>query len=507
MKTAILADLHLPDRTDTLKEKILDASLAAIVAGRVDLILGGGDMTGFGTPAAAERLAGKLRRTGIPFLLTPGNAEYRSGAETAGQIAGILRTDTVRGRFVMLNSALNKLDDEARAQLQKLPGHAVIVTHTPPSYWPESDRALLAEHEADYDLLIAGHVHRDSVNGKVRTVRGMDPDKAIGGPPAVMILEDLPDGGFRFSELEIPGLELADIRRWNEADRRAFFAGIGISGMNIPLETLEFAAKEHISVFELRHSSLDEVGEDALKPALARWREAGGKILSLHLPDLGWKDGALSGSEAAARCIRSAAALGCDRLTLHVPKMSVNDAADPAVREAVLAETARRIDEANAAGMVVGIENMHMRKAEKPDGFRRYGYTCEECRAWIAELRARVSRPEMTGFHFDIGHARNNAPYSSIEPVGTWLADLGPEMNAMHLHQVEKLPAGGFDNHRPLLTLFGPLISLSSLFAAWKTGRVGRIPMILEIRGGLGPESWETLRRLILPEEDGHSPA
>ena len=400
---------------------------------------------------------------------------------------------------MILNSALNRLDDEARALLRGLPEHAVIVTHTPPSYWPEDDRALLAEQDGRYDLIIAGHVHYDSVSGKVRTVRGMDPDKAIGGAPAVMILEDAADGGLAFSELAIPELDIADITRWNEADRRAFFAGIGISGMHEPLETLDFAARERIAAFELRFTSLAEVGTDVLKPALARWRGCGGRILSLHLPDLGWKDGALSGSEAVADAIRSAADLACDRLTLHVPKMSVNDAADPAVREAVLAETARRISEANEAGLTVGIENMHMRKSEKPDGFRRYGYTCGECRDWIADLRARLARPEMTGFHFDIGHARNNAPYSSIEPVGTWLADLGPEMNAMHLHQVEKQP-GAYANHRPLTTLFGPLISLSSLFAAWKTGKVGRIPMFLEIRDSLGPESWRTLRRLILPE-------
>ncbi len=235
MKAAIFADLHLPDRTDTFKEKLLDAALSALASQHVDLILGAGDLTGFGTPAAAERLAGKLRNTGIPFLLTPGNAEYRSGPEVSGQVEAILRTETVHGRFAIVNSALNRLDDEARALLRRLPEHAVIVTHTPPSYWPENDRALIAEQESRYDLLIAGHVHYDSVNGKVRTIRGMDPDKAIGGAPAVMILEDAQGGTFRFSELAIPGLDAADITRWNQADRRAFFSGIGISGMHAPL--------------------------------------------------------------------------------------------------------------------------------------------------------------------------------------------------------------------------------------------------------------------------------
>lgn len=501
MKCAILADLHLPDREDTFKEKLLDLTLASLRNEGVELILGAGDMTGFGTVPAAERLARKLRDTGIAFLLTPGNAEYRSGPETSARIAEILRTGLRKGRFVMLNSALSRLSDEARDTLRTLPEHAVMITHTPPSHWPESDRTLLTEAENRYDLLIAGHVHYDSANGKIRTVRGMDPDKAIGGPPAVVILEDQPDGSFRFSELEIPDFEASDITRWSEAERKVFLDHVGISGMAEPLETLEFAARERIAALELRCNTLATIPEDNLKIALARWRDCGGRILSLHLPDLGWKEDALTGSDTVAQFILAGAALGCTRLTLHVPNMSVNDFADQAIRETVLDHTVQRIAEANGLGMSVGIENMHMRKFEKPDGLRRYGYTVEECRDWLSLLRERLPKPEMTGFHFDIGHARNNPPYSSMEPISTWLAGLGPEMNAMHLHQVEKTPEGGLTNHRPIRTLFGPMISLSSLFLAWKAGQVPHVPMFLEIRSGLGPESYRTLRKLILPSE------
>jgi len=500
MKCAILADLHLPDREDTFKEKLLDLTLASLRKEGVELILGAGDMTGFGTVPAAERLARKLRGTGIEFLLTPGNAEYRSGPETAARIAEILRTELRKGRFVVLDSALSKLSGEARETLRALPEHAVIVTHVPPSRWPESDQALLAEAENRYDLLIAGHVHYDSANGKIRTVRGMDPDKAIGGPPAVVILEDSPDGSFRFSKLEIPEFEASDITRWPAAERKVFLDHLGISGMTEPLETLDFAARERIGALELRCGTLSTTPDDKLKNALGRWRDCGGRILSLHLPDLGWKEGALTGTDAVSQFIRSGAALGCSRLTLHVPNMSVNDFADQTIREAVLNCTVQRIAEANELGMSVGIENMHMRKFEKPDGFRRYGYTVGECRDWLNLLRERLPKPEMTGFHFDIGHARNNPPYSSMEPISTWLAGLGPEMNAMHLHQIEKAPEGGLTNHRPLRTLFGPMISLSSLFLAWKAGQVPHVPMFLEIRSGLGPESYRTLRRLILPE-------
>ena len=58
---AILADLHLPDAADTVKETVLDWALAEAKAQKVDLIVGAGDLTGTGTEAAAMRIRSAAR--------------------------------------------------------------------------------------------------------------------------------------------------------------------------------------------------------------------------------------------------------------------------------------------------------------------------------------------------------------------------------------------------------------------------------------------------------------
>ena len=61
MKIAVFADLHLPDRPDTVKEQVLDMAVHHLRGvEKVDQILCAGDMTAAGTVAASERLIRKL---------------------------------------------------------------------------------------------------------------------------------------------------------------------------------------------------------------------------------------------------------------------------------------------------------------------------------------------------------------------------------------------------------------------------------------------------------------
>jgi hypothetical protein len=53
-------------------------------------------------------------------------------------------------------------------------------------------------------------------------------------------------------------------------------------------------------------------------------------------------------------------------------------------------------------------------------------------------------------------------------------------------------------NHQALTEPFGKLISLGSLFMAWQDGTLPHVPLILEIRGGRGPESLRKLRNFFL---------
>ena len=61
--------------------------------------------------------------------------------------------------------------------------------------------------------------------------------------------------------------------------------------------------------------------------------------------------------------------------------------------------------------------------------------------------------------------------------ISDWYAELGDEINGFHLHQVVQDGDGTLHNHMPLTEPFGTLISLASLFLAWRRGRVNPSPM------------------------------
>lgn len=378
-------------------------------------------------------------------------------------------------------------------QLQDLPQGAILVTHTPLICLPQKDQDAFEAALSGCDLLITGHLHKDVVDGKKHIVRGLDPDKAIGGVPAAVVFEQI---NGCWTRREIP-YDAADPFHWTDEERQDFLDHLGLSGMYETLDVLAFAAEQKVKCFEIRFQAFGQYSFEDLETAVKKWRTSGGTFLSLHMPDIGWRDGAVSGEENARKAAEQGIAIGCDRVTLHVPGFSIGTSKDENIYQAVLQATARVAECLVSAGVTVGIENMHMTPREKPDDNRGYGYTTAECLRWIGDLRTLVSVPELIGYHFDIGHARNNAPYSSLEPVSSWLAAMGPLFNGMHLHQIRQNPDGSLENHTPLIHLYKPLISLASLFMAWRNGSIRHAPMFLEIRGGTGPESLLTLRRLI----------
>ena len=84
------------------------------------------------------------------------------------------------------------------------------------------------------------------------------------------------------------------------------------------------------------------------------------------------------------------------------------------------------------------------------------------------------------GFHLDIGHARNNRPFSEKYTLGEWYAELGNEINGYHIHQVTP----EFENHVPIVEPYGKLISLASIFRCWEDRLISHAPFIIEVRGG-----------------------
>ncbi len=236
---------------------------------------------------------------------------------------------------------------------------------------------------------------------------------------------------------------------------------------------LQFAVKENIPCFEIRY------GTEVPAELLTQWSSASDRILSIHLPDLCGRDGSLR-TESLKNAVQYGLDIGCRRMTLHVPGFAVR--LKRTVWDNLLDAAAEVTELATSNGCKVGWENMHMTPGEKADENRSYGYTVEECREWIFAVRERVGNCRLVGFHFDIGHAWNNAPYSETQGIEDWLRELGGEMNGCHLHQISIDPVSGkYINHMPLTGISDGLVSLQPLIDIWESTQ--KPPLFLEIRG------------------------
>ena len=201
---AVLADLHLPDEKNTVKESILNWVSEEIAARDAAITTAAGDMTALGTIPAALRLKEFFGKLPGETFFTPGNAELRS-PNFAAEAAVCLETATRNKDVLLLDSSRGRLSVAARALLARLMAEGtarnlLTVTHYPPGNLPEDDRWLLtaAGRSGVIGLLVCGHMHCDRKqlwSGiRCETVRGLDPDKATGGPPAVAFFSRYPNG-------------------------------------------------------------------------------------------------------------------------------------------------------------------------------------------------------------------------------------------------------------------------------------------------------------------------
>ena len=375
---AILADLHLPDAADTVKETVLDWALTEAKAQKVDLIVGAGDLTGTGTEAAAMRIRLKLEKTKIPFLLTPGNAEMRDPAWKKRSSA-ILATPRQYDHVVLLDSSTRMFaarDRELLKELTRQGGQNLLaVTHCPMATLDDGDRKLLeqAASAGTIGQLVAGHYHSDTREVKYSLVRGLDPDKAAGGAPALALFTLDDSGNWSRRDIACPA---ADPRLWPENERREWLNHLGISGMAAPLDSLALAVEAEVPAFEFRYDSIAKLDVSLLLTRLAAWRRRGGRYLSLQLPDLRWRDGILEGDVQIARAAGLAVELHCDSVAIHAPrvKLSVFRRA-PEVRQLMLEKMCALLKPVTDAGIVVGVENLHMSARDHKSGDRGFGYT------------------------------------------------------------------------------------------------------------------------------------
>ena len=218
-----------------------------------------------------------------------------------------------------------------KAKLSNLPAGTVVVTHCPPECFSPGERQELQQllNENRIALLIAGHFHIDRENGNEHLIRGLDPDKAAGGAPALTVFEEI-NGVWKRQTIPCPA---ADPRNWSEEQKNGFLRNLGVSGMSAPLECLEQAAARQIGIFEFRFNEANDCSRNRLQQGIRNWRENGGHTLSASLPVCTWRDGELFGGGRMRRAIALALEMECDCVRIKMPEISLKDLASKAIRE------------------------------------------------------------------------------------------------------------------------------------------------------------------------------
>lgn len=500
---AVLADLHLTDFTDTIQAGVLEWAVEELRLRKPDVILLLGDMTACGSPVAATHVLSAVSRVRACVVTTPGNAEHRHSSQTAAMLLGtpaFAYTET--GAVITLDSSTGTIPQSERdsltARLAATHGQpTLLATHAYPASLQSDSRDwlehLLAAQDAP-NLLLCAHGHRDEAlqlpRADIRMLRGLDPEKAIGGPPAIL-LATASDGAWQLTEIPFTGAT----DHWTAAEASEFEGLLGLSLLerDAMLDDIDYATEQHIPALELRHCAAD-LDPVKLRARLDAWRAGGGRYLSWHLPNLRLAaDGSLDDHAHWQSNLQVLATLNVQAVTLHPPSVSCQMMTLGTPERQRITRLVADLIDALPAGTCVALENLHMAAGEQTDESRGFGYLPAELTAWLAELRPLMPQRE-SGILLDIGHARNNGPFSSIWTLGDWFREIGDQTVGYHLHQVV-MQNGRKTNHHPITGLYGPLIAHAAFLQAWQCGQLRHRPAFIEVRGRLNAQASYTWLR------------
>lgn len=467
MNICFMCDLHLPSYQNAMQYNVLDWAISDIKIKRPNCIVFAGDVTCDGNADVYVSFIEKMKTLSIPFLYIPGNSDLRDNSckDKIKDICSPIETIIDGTKIIAVNDSDKTICDQAYTALNNVDENSIVFMHHPLSEHNKQDREkLLSWREKHANvLLFYGHLHYSSVSNNQVSLQALDPDKAIGECPCLTYY-NTQTKDFTKSHFSAPlpsdlpfnlGLSVYDAKR-----------------------DVEFAIDNQLKNLELRHDCIDDDVE-LLQVLLKKWRNSGGENLSIHLPEISYKDGEVVFDKHFDRLLAFAKEIHADRFTQHVPLVSVKTIDnDSGVLDKIAFALSKKLNTLNY-NFTLGVENMHMTPHETPDDTRRFGYTPEECLSFMFSLKEKCKFS--VGINFDIGHARNNAPFSQKYQISTWLSLIGKYAVGYHIHQVT-LSDDGFENHMPITEFYGSLISYASFFWCWDNERINKAPVIFEMR-------------------------
>ena len=466
MNICFFCDLHLSTVKGAPQYSALEWAISDMKSRDTDLAIYVGDVTSDGNRDVYYSFIERMNDSGLDYLFIPGNSDVRDERFCDELVR--LSSDVVNVRsgvkIYAVNDATGYVDDETLNILDASEDGGIVFMHHPVHAHPEKIRTRLEHFKETHpnSRIFFGHVHRFYEKENDVSLQALDPDKAIGECPCITYYDtDSRDITRSYFDCPVPD----DIYDY-----------IGISSYR-PEEHILLATERDIRYLELR-PNVASMDEERLLELISGWRRAGGEHLSIHLPEIGYADGEVITEKSLDRLIYLADLLGADRFTQHVPRVSVK-----AVREnneclsAIAEALGKKLDKITRE-IVVGVENMHMTNGENPDDSRRFGYIPSECLEFMNEL-AKHTRHRV-GINLDVGHARNNAPFSQNYQIGAWYSEVGPYAVGYHIHQV-KWGMEKWENHTAITDVYGNLISYASFFRMWSDGKMAKAPFVFEM--------------------------
>ena len=466
MKICFFCDLHLPTVKGALQYDALEWAISDMKERGCDLAVYAGDVTSDGNKDVYLYFLERMNESGLDYLYIPGNSDVRD--ERYARELSLLSSDILNEcgeiKIYAVNDSTGSVDERAFSLLGEASSDDIMFMHHPIGSHTKETDARLAEFKQKHPQtkMFFGHAHLRYERGNEVSLQALDPDKAIGECPCITYYDtDTKKCEYIYYSCPVP---------------RDIYGYIGISAYR-PEEHIRFATERGIRYLELR-PNIASMADGELVALINEWRASGGEHLSIHLPDVGWGEGGAVLGSSLDRLIYLAELLGADRFTQHVPRVPLCT-----VREnekclyTIAAELAKKLNSIKRK-VAVGVENMHMTAGESADGRRRFGYTPPECIEFMKELAKHTHHD--VGINLDVGHARNNAPFSQTYQVGAWYSEVGKYTVGYHIHQV-KWGMEKFSNHTAIRDVYGSLISYASFFRMWSEGRMNKAPFVFEM--------------------------
>lgn len=479
-KIGIICDMHLPDDKTSPQYAFLLMAAERMKKDGVDTVICLGDITAFGELGGWELYQEALQD--FTHYEVAGNSDVRDGS-TREILTGKLKPAAFSAgtrSVIGLNTPDAQITESDRERLRDVkPGDIIFLHHYIRTLTEESGAWLTRLAEEVPVTILHGHGHRYFdyyINeSHILGMRGLDPDKSIGNFPSINYLK-ISEEAVTLEEvmIDLPQSYLEAVSQY-----------FGLSCVDNARD-VAYATEQGIKYVELRCNGRDWTPDMELLPLLKAWREKTDGYLSIHMPNLRYKDGEVHGMEQWKEALQYALVTNADSLTIHPPRVQVRDMAVGSEAWNTLLELYLEVVRTVPAATRVGIENLHKEAGEKLDEARGFGYLPSEVSAWIDAINEQVAGNQdgtpRVGHILDVGHARNNGGFAQRFPISRWYGIMGGKAVAYHIHQVVSGPNGAA-NHSPLECWFGPMINYTSFFYGWHHGLLNHVPVFLEVKG------------------------